>query len=57
MDKVLKDIEGAGFKEVILWVFQDNTRARAFYEKKGFALTDIAQPAFGSEEVLYRKNI
>ena len=32
---------------------RDNLRARAFYEAKGFSLTDMAKPAFGAEEVLY----
>ena len=41
MDRVLKDIKEAGCSEVVLWVFRDNLRARAFYEANGFTLTDI----------------
>lgn len=55
MDKVLKDIKEAGYQEIVLWVFKENSRARAFYESKGFILTDITKPAFDSEEVLYSK--
>ena len=57
MDQVLKDIEEAGFSEVVLWVFRENHRARAFYEAKGFTMTDISKPAFDTEEVLYSKRI
>ena len=53
MDRVLKDIKEAGFSEVVLWVFRDNLRARAFYEAKGFRLTDTSKAAFNTEEVLY----
>ena len=57
MDRVLKDIKEAGCSEVVLWVFRDNLRARAFYEAKGFTMTDISKPAFDAEEVLYSKRI
>ena len=53
MDQVLMDIKDAGYSEVVLWVFRDNIRARAFYEAKGFTLTDISKPSFDTEEVLY----
>lgn len=55
MDKILTDIRRAGYAEVILWVFRDNKRARAFYESKGFVLTEYSQQAFGTEELCYRK--
>lgn len=55
MDFVLTDIKKAGYSEVILWVFRDNLRARAFYEAKGFMLKGIAKQAFDTEEVLYSK--
>ena len=57
MDQVLKDIKEAGYSEVVLWVFRENLRARAFYEANGFELTDISKPAFDTEEVLYSKRI
>ncbi|MBE6990201.1 MAG: GNAT family N-acetyltransferase [Ruminococcaceae bacterium] len=57
MDRVLKDIKKAGYSEVVLWVFRDNLRARAFYEAIGFTLTGISKPAFDTEEVLYSKEI
>ncbi len=57
MDKVISDIKKAGYLEVVLWVFKDNTRARAFYEAKGFINTNISRSAFKSEEVLYSMNL
>ena len=55
MDMVLSDIKSSGYSEVVLWVFRDNLRARAFYEVKGFVLNDVTKAAFDSEEVLYSK--
>lgn len=55
MDLVLSDIESSEYSEVVLWVFRDNLRARAFYEVKGFVLNDVTKAAFDSEEVLYSK--
>lgn len=55
MDMVLEDIKSSGYSEVVLWVFRDNLRARAFYEAKGFVLNDVAKAAFDTEEVLYSK--
>ena len=55
MDMVLEDIKKSGYTEVVLWVFRDNLRARAFYEAKGFVLNDVTKEAFDTEEVLYSK--
>ena len=57
MDLLLMDIKKSGYSEVVLWVFRDNLRARAFYEAKGFALKGIAKPAFDTEEVLYSRGL
>lgn len=57
MNFVLDDIKKAGYSEVVLWVFRDNLRARAFYEAKGFILKGTARPAFDTEEVLYSKSL
>lgn len=32
----LSEIENQGFNKVFLWAFEQNTRARRFYEKQGF---------------------
>ena len=33
-------IKSQGYREVILWVFEENKRARRFYEKEGFIKTN-----------------
>jgi GNAT superfamily N-acetyltransferase len=35
-------LRAEGFAEAVLWVLEDNPRARAFYEKHGWATTGIA---------------
>lgn len=57
MDRVLTDIAAAGYTKVMLWVFEENERARSFYEAKGFYATEKTQPAFGSSEICYEKSI
>ena len=53
MDKVLADIKGAGYKNVMLWVFEKNQRARSFYEAKGFAKGEKSKTIKGVTEVMY----
>lgn len=57
MDRVINDIKEAGYSEVVLWVFRENQRARAFYEAKGFRPTDISKSAYDTEEILYSKGL
>lgn len=57
MDRMLSDISQAGFKKVMLWVFSENSRARAFYEAKGFRPTDKTKLAFGATEICYEKEL
>ena len=37
---VMSEIKEQGFKEVFLWVLEENKRARSFYEKYGFKLDE-----------------
>lgn len=37
MDKAIEDIFNDCYKKAYLWVFEQNKRARRFYEKHGFA--------------------
>ena len=57
MDRLLRDIAAAGYSRVVLWVFEENRRARAFYEAKGFAVTDKIKPALGTTEICYEKKL
>lgn len=44
MDHVLTDAAACGMRELVLWVLVENDRARAFYEKAGFAEDPRAAP-------------
>ena len=55
MNKVLEDISATGFSKVMLWVFEDNTRARRFYEAHGFKTSGKTKYNVESIEVCYEK--
>ncbi|WP_297635942.1 GNAT family N-acetyltransferase [uncultured Clostridium sp.] len=57
MEHVLKDIEHAGFNNVILWVFEENNRARKCYERNGFMQTEERKDFLGKDEIKYKKVI
>ena len=57
INHILDEIKNSGYNSVVLWVFEKNTRARSFYEKHGFVLTNSTQTSYGAVEVMYRKNI
>lgn len=57
LDKCIKELKKLGFRNVLLWVLEDNRRARKFYEKNGFACAEVfMEDNIGGEdirEVLY----
>ena len=53
MDRVLTDAARAGYREIALWVFEKNARARAFYEAKGFRATELRKTGLGAVEMCY----
>ena len=57
MDRLLDDIAAAGYSKAVLWVFEENRRARGFYEAMGFAATEKIKPALGTTEICYQKYI
>ena len=57
MDRVLSDIKTSAYDEVILWVFSENTRARKFYEAKGFRVFGLEKPILGKTEICYIKDL
>lgn len=57
MQHVFAELRQAGYASVILWVFEENTRARKFYEKHGFYLTEQKKQINGILEVMYRKDL
>lgn len=36
LEEAIKGLRALGFKDVLLWVLEDNDRARRFYERNGF---------------------
>lgn len=56
MDTVLHDISGAGYTKVMLWVFEENARARQFYERHGFTTKGKRKPNIEPIEICYEKN-
>lgn len=57
MDRVLDDIYAAGYGKIMLWVFDENMRARKFYEAKGFKESATQKEMSGVVEVMYVKEI
>jgi len=55
MDAVLYDIKKAGYSNVMLWVFEDNIRARWFYESLGFEANGKVKKNREAAEVCYEK--
>ena len=53
MERMFFDIRAAGYDEAALWVFTENTPARAFYEALGFYPSGSKKPALGTEEMCY----
>lgn len=57
MQYVLAALQKEHYGSVILWVFEANTRARRFYEKHGFVLTEQKKLANGIAELMYMKRL
>lgn len=36
LEAAVQELEGRGFRDILLWVLEENRRARRFYEKNGF---------------------
>lgn len=53
MEEILQDMKAEGYREVILWVFEENSRARRFYEKHGFHQRQERNVVHGVKEVMY----
>ena len=57
MEYVLAQLQQVNYESVILWVFEANIRARKFYEKHGFELTEQKKEANGIVELMYLKRL
>lgn len=41
LDKCIEELKQCGFSKVLLWVLEDNHRAKKFYEKNGFISSGV----------------
>lgn len=57
MDRILRDAQNAGYKRIMLWVFDNNARAIGFYRVHGFVASGKKQPAFGAVEEMYLREL
>jgi len=57
METVMHDIKESGYSKVMLWVFEDNIRARRFYESLGFIANGKTKKDFEATEVCYEKTL
>ena len=57
MDTVLRDVAAAGYKKIMLWVFEKNTRARHFYETHGFTPNGKTKSDADAIELCYEKEL
>ena len=61
LERCTEELKKKGFRRVILWVLEENTRARHFYEKHGFVCAgEYLNDCIGGKdlrEVLYRLEI
>lgn len=53
---ILGEMKKAGYVKVVLWVFEKNLRARAFYEKQEF-VQDGRRQINEISEIMYLKNL
>ena len=57
LERCIGELEKQGFDRIILWVLEENSRARRFYEKNGFVCTgEFIEDNIGGKplrEVLY----
>lgn len=52
LDWSVKELKESGFSEVLLWVLEDNRRAREFYEKYGFTFSgECREDNIGGKEL------
>jgi ribosomal protein S18 acetylase RimI-like enzyme len=57
----LEELRAAGYRDAILWVLEDNPRARRFYEREGWTLDGIRRDGehlgVRTAEVRYRRSL
>jgi GNAT superfamily N-acetyltransferase len=56
-DHAIAALRDAGFAVAVLWVFEGNGHARAFYERRGWTPDGATAQAAEAPELRYRKNL
>ena len=52
LNRCIRELNRLGFTELVLWVLEENQRARIFYEREGFFCTDAYRlDTFGGKEL------
>jgi GNAT superfamily N-acetyltransferase len=60
IERVLAEMSGAGYRDMVLWVLRDNERARGFYEQAGFSpdgASNVLDGLGGVVEVRYQRTL
>lgn len=61
LEAAVRELEGQGFRDILLWVLEENHRARSFYEKNGFrpggARKEVTIGGKALTELLYCRHI
>lgn len=57
LQRVLAQAKAAGYRRIMLWVFEQNARACRFYTKHGFAPAGRRRTYCGAEEVQYTREL
>ena len=52
MERVIADVKAAGYKKMMIWMFEENTRALRLYEKFGFRRNGIKKDPLGAVEMM-----
>lgn len=57
MNHILAEAKNQGFNKIYLWVFEENKRARRFYESFDFKETDNKKEFLNATEIMYLKEL
>ena len=52
MERIIADAKAAGYRKMMIWMFEENTRALRLYEKFGFSPNGIKKDPLGSVEMM-----
>jgi GNAT superfamily N-acetyltransferase len=56
-DHAVAQLRGAGFAEIVVWLFEANGHARGFYERRGWTADGATRTTAGAPELRYRQTL